>query len=61
MAYLHCQIRILKPILILTANQMVTFYCEELFILYGLRFQFQLPGIGMRLEPESGSVNVNEP
>ena len=38
MAYLHCWIRILIMILILTANQM---YYAELFTLHGVGFKFQ--------------------
>ena len=59
MDYLHWRVRILILILIETANQIVTLYYAEFFILHraGLRFQSQLPATGMGSELESGSVN----
>ena len=63
-AYSLCQIRILIPIPNLTANQMATLHCVELFTQYGVSFRFpsQLPTTGMKMgsESELGSVNVNK-
>ena len=63
-AYSLSQIRILIPIPNLTANQMATLHCVELFTQYGVSFRFpsQLPTTGMKMgsESELGSVNVNK-